>query len=174
MQLSNIDASLSHGLFVAGKKMSFLCFATSLLLLLPLLTIIMLIIPGIEWERKMIIALVMGNLLFISLFILIINLIAGYKKLEKKVVLWLEDAIRLRALTMRLDKVSLAYKPFQIQVNFEFDGRMYQRVSAPGNVIKGYHKIFSRYGDREINILYSPKYDEVLIIKDCMTDNGNK
>lgn len=31
---------------------------------------------------------------------------------------------------------------------------------------EGYVGCFNKYADREVNILYSPKFDEVMILKD--------
>jgi len=124
---------------------------------------------GMDWNEDMVIALIGGNMFCVFYASVFLYAIVSNNKLNKKITLWLEDAIQLRAFTMRLDTISLKYKPYQLQVNFEFDGKIYQRISAPGNIIKGYHKIFKKYADRYINILYSPKYDEVLILKDTKT-----
>ena len=32
--------------------------------------------------------------------------------------------------------------------------------------LKGYHSIWSKYANKELRILYSPKYDQVMILKD--------
>ena len=56
----------------------------------------------------------------------------------------------------------------KIQVAFEFNGQKYSHLSGdnPNKIEKGYERIWVKYADREINILYSPTYDQVLILKD--------
>ncbi len=63
----------------------------------------------------------------------------------------------------------------KLRVEFFYQGEKHVQVSGEkwpyvkiisGLEGLGYHKVFKNYEGREINILYSPKYDEVLILAD--------
>lgn len=57
------------------------------------------------------------------------------------------------------------FRTSAIKVKFKYDGKVYNKLST----YKGYTSylaIYNKYADREILIAYSPKYDEVMILKD--------
>jgi len=170
MKMSKIAASLSHGNFIAGKKMALLCFALIISLLSPLITIIMLIIPGVEWDRQIIITLSICNIMFISFFTVLVFIMVKNNKLKKKIIIWLEDAIEVRAYSRKTGENRLGIQPkaTKIQVSFKVADTNIIRDST-GKVFggcEGYLGTYTKYADRKINILYSQKHDQILILKD--------
>ncbi|MDE6557492.1 MAG: hypothetical protein K2K39_00135 [Clostridia bacterium] len=92
---------------------------------------------------------------------------------RKEIIVWLEDAVELEAYSTSIADIDsgVSQTMARIQVEFEFNGERLSRVSE-GRMIgekdspDGYHVIWTDYADRKIKILYSPKYDQVLVLKD--------
>ena len=84
---------------------------------------------------------------------------------------WLNDAVHLKANCICVAK---DFQPngmfpldiYKIKVNFKYNGKHYSRVSENDGWQKGYSTIWNKFAGRSIDILYSPKYDQVLILKD--------
>lgn len=111
----------------------------------------LLIIGGVTWV--------------LALALLVVNL--HVKKCVKK---WMDDAVKLKATTENgVDSfLESAYSPFvgrSIKLTFIFNKKKYIKVSKT-NIFNGTSWAFCKYIGREIDILYSPKYDEVMIVKD--------
>ena len=92
-------------------------------------------------------------------------------KTKKKIKVWLQDAVSLMAHSKSIEvKHSfLAMPQYRIEVDFIYNDQLFIRRS--GNPEKnhrsnGLDTIYRRYTNREINILYSPSYDEIMIVKD--------
>lgn len=174
MNITNIEASLKHGRLFTGKWIIILRFGLGVGLLFPFLTILMLIITltiGMDWTYEMIFSMIGGNIFGLCILLVYILCIVRNEKLKQKISLWLENSVQVKAYSRSIGSVRLGIQPKQvkIQVDFMIDGKQYSRVSAGkmlGGGPEGYHKIWAYYADREIDILYSEKYDEVLILKD--------
>ena len=55
----------------------------------------------------------------------------------------------------------------RIKVNFKYNGKHYSRLSENDESIhRGYGSFWKKFAGKSIDILYSPKYDQVLILKD--------
>lgn len=100
-------------------------------------------------------------------------LIVRDKKLKKDVKLYLENAVLLEAQTKDIGSLSI-YRRFydgtKIRVSFRYNGKVITKESGnpekTGRINNGYDKIFWKYINQKINILYSPKYDQVMFLKD--------
>ena len=79
----------------------------------------------------------------------------------------MEDAVELYAYSEELSKIGmlLQVSETKIRVKFQWEGRNYVRISGNGKR-KAYQKVFTKYANRYIRILYSPKYDQIMILKD--------
>ncbi|GHV02932.1 hypothetical protein FACS1894211_15200 [Clostridia bacterium] len=82
------------------------------------------------------------------------------------------------AYSSKIDEVrSVVWQPkaIKIQVRFKIAGQQHKKEST-AKVLggwKGYLGAYKKYADGEIRILYSPKYDEGLIVKDNLRNpNG--
>ena len=91
-------------------------------------------------------------------------------KLRTKIKLWLEDAIECNVQSKRIDTTGPSVifaantivpmrRMCKIQIQFGYNGKKIKKISD-------YARIFGFYADREISILYSEKYNQVLILKD--------
>ncbi len=102
--------------------------------------------------------------------ILFLTLLIKNEKRRKEVQLWLEDAIIVKAQSKNADCLyQFGVSCPKIQVDFTIDGVQYNRQSKSIGTKtnkQGYHHFWSKYADREITIAYSPKYDEVMVLKD--------
>lgn len=80
------------------------------------------------------------------------------------------DAIETVAMANIVDTFihNIIFTQVKISVTFVIDGKAYTRISGEKNsnrFLNGYDKIFGRYVNRKIRILYSRKFDRVLILK---------
>ena len=84
--------------------------------------------------------------------------------IRSKIKLWQADAVKLSAKTNEAD---FDYSRFcvAIAVRFEYHDKKMRKVSGRHGHLN-YDPVFLKYRNRKINILYSPKYDEVMILKD--------
>ncbi|MDE7296709.1 MAG: hypothetical protein K2N84_05530 [Clostridia bacterium] len=102
--------------------------------------------------------------------ILFLIMLIKNETMRKKVQLWLEDAVIVKAQSKNADRLyQFGVSCPKIQVNFVIDGVQYNRQSKSIGTKtnkQGYHHFWSKYADREITIAYSPKYDEVMILND--------
>lgn len=89
--------------------------------------------------------------------------------LKKKMMLWMQDAVCLTAHSKTLDRRN--HPPhlpeYAIEIDFVYNDRLIiKRSGNPEKSKSRYDTIFGYYTNREIKILYSPSYDEVMILKD--------
>jgi len=171
MQISNVGASLSQGKFLDKKQLYILYLGMIAFLLFPLITIIMQFIPQIEWDSQIIITMVGSDMMFLFFLSIYAFVLKKNNQLRKKIIIWLEDAIEINAYSKKIGENRLGFQPkaVKIQVTFMLNGKTYIRESTVKvfGGEKGYLGTYKKYADREIRILYSPKYDEVLILKDA-------
>ena len=169
MDVANIDVSLSQGRLLVKKDFVLLAISMVISCLLPLLTLVLPFTSEMEWESDVIIAMVLGDLFSIALMGLTIFLIVKDKKVKSKVRLWLEDAIRVRAIANYVGEVRFGgpAKATKIQVDFVLDGKHYYKESTVKLLggQAGYNSAFNKYANKHVKIMYSPKYDEVMIVK---------
>lgn len=139
--------------------------------LFPLLTLAMLISP-FEWTAISIFSMIGCNLLGLSCFVVLpLCLILKDRRKRNKVRLWLEDAVELPA---RTKSFGIKYRTFfelprglRFEVRFKFESRKYVRsfTARKLGAEDCYEAGLEEYADREVRILYSPRYDEVMILK---------
>ena len=163
--LIEIKATLKYGRFVQGWRIILLYIIVFITCIMPLTTIIMLISSfyGIfSWEKDMLFGILFGNVFSILLGAICIYYLYHYKKVIKCVKLWLSDAVPINAKVARIDVLDSRYKPYQIKVEFSYNGKKYTYISEPGNFFIGYRKIFLRFIKKDCEILYSPKFEQVM------------
>ncbi|MDE7182845.1 MAG: hypothetical protein K2O41_07495 [Clostridia bacterium] len=87
--------------------------------------------------------------------------------IKSKIKLWQADAVKLGAYSEKLFSDFSFSGGFKvaIRVRFKYSDKRYNRVSGGKCKVESFWG-FSKYSDRKISILYSPKYDEVMILKD--------
>ena len=168
MSVFDIDISLNLGQLIYGRKWWWIIALFVLAGMLSICTLIMLFMP-INFTVEIICCLVGCNLLSLCILIFAVYLVVKDFNIKSKVKMWLNDAVVLKAYSIK----TMEYKSFffpkacTIDVKFSFNGINYiksSNVKTFGGKI-GYLTTFEKYADREIDIAYSPKFDEVLIIK---------
>lgn len=91
----------------------------------------------------------------------------------KKVKLWIEDAVILTASSKSIGNANMPSdmfhrKAIKLRVTFKFQNKIITKESGKKahSPLNGYTPLFRKYANRKIQILYSPKFDQVMIIKD--------
>lgn len=173
LKLQDIDASLTYGqIFTAKVWKSLFIFMYVSCGLVGICIIVMLIGVPLTigtYSSDDIIVLVCGSISVFILFSLAVLLDKFFKKGKKKATLWLEDAVVLEAYAKSIGQTlhvrnMIMRTATALEVSFEYDDKRCVRQST----YKGkplYLAVFTKYADRKILITYSPKYDEVMLIK---------
>ena len=170
MRNYKIIASLAY-----GKKypIGFLVFLILALLLATALMLLSIICAILYAEYAALAALVLPFIV-IPAFLCLIVLISKENKDIKK---WEEDAVLLSAQAIEAGSIRNPFfgrTKFKIAIKFIFDGRKIVQDSEKENKRKksiwvnmypGYDEVFRKFIGRSIQILYSPKYEKVLLIK---------
>ena len=161
MKLDCVDISLSLGQLFWKKQLNIVIALFILSLVFPILTIIMLIC-AIVWNYQIIIFISSIDCLSLLLMIYFLCLIIKDKSNKKKVNVWLKDAVMLNASSKVIEtkKIFFLWNGLKVKISFSFNNRVIRIVNHKHIVT------LKQYVNRKINILYSPKYDEVLILKD--------
>lgn len=168
MKITDVDVSLSHGQYFR-KRFIIVYIGMAVCCFFPILTVIMLALQ-LEWDMQMIVAMALGNVGSIAFLAVLIYIKIKNDKLKNKIKLWLADAVELKAYSTKIEEHKMGFQPIatKIQVEFDYADKHY-KIESTYQVFGGYKGCvgcFNKYADREINILYSPKYDEVMILRD--------
>lgn len=173
--IRSIDASLLYGQFFSGKWAAFLYaqFFAHIGILITCFIYYLLVKFGIEDGEAVLSMICCSILLGIALAIIGFILLKNFN-LKKKILLWLKDAVELTAETIVLDSFKTFGHPFaetKLLVKFVYKRETITRTSEDKTKKdhwykrNGYFKVLSKYGNKTIKILYSPFYDQVLILK---------
>lgn len=174
MELSRISGTLEKGRFYSGGLLKFLYFSTIMGALVVLFTILA-GIANIKTEGviNVVVIIFMAFVLFGGVTAIFLYIIKKNKKLEKEIKIYLQDAVLLEAQTEDIGSLSASrrfYDGTKIRVSFEYEGKVITKESGSlkktGKITNGYDKVFWKYINRTINILYSPQYDQVMFLKD--------
>lgn len=105
----------------------------------------------------------------------LVNLIKHHRY-RKAIGRWMQDAVPYTVFAEKVDEDGIEYRwehpspGVRIVVRFRYQGRRITRFSGAGrnglNTREGYYPGWNKYCNREIDILYSPKYDQVIVLKD--------
>lgn len=111
---------------------------------------------------------------FLSVPCVLLFLIIRNEKIRKHILVWIDDAVELSAYCKNIGvKHWIGIQLTKLQVEFNINGVTYVRTTDIerrslfnfGRPL-GFLASMSKYADKSIKILYSPKYDEVMILKD--------
>ena len=106
------------------------------------------------------VGVIISLLLSLYVYLLVRNI-----KDNNNIKTWLEDAVMLHATISKVGLYDRRYQPYQIAVTFEYNHKKQVKISLKGDKFFAYGNYFSRYKNGAIKIYYSPRYDEVMIIK---------
>lgn len=166
-----IVASLRYGRLISGWLLGLFIFSCVLdvggiLFSIIIYTLIRLgIIPPDEDE----IILLYFGIVFVLCLALSLFFLIRRAMLKKKMMLWRQDAVYLTAhsKTLGVKNNPPALPAYAIEIDFVYNERLIiKRSGNPEKPKSGYDPIFGHYANREIKILYSPSYDQVMILKD--------
>lgn len=166
---SDIDASLSYGqIFLSQAWIVMLIFILVCTVLFCIGYICYIVTSVIENNIDMILVIIPG-IVFIGFVVLCTFLFLRMSKEKHKATLWLEDAIVLEAYAKSVGQTlhvrnMIARTATAIEVSFEYDDKQCVRQSAYKDKPL-YLAVYTKYADKKILIAYSPKYDEVMLIK---------
>lgn len=178
--LSKIIFILNNGHFEGySRKKVFLAFSAvvGVFLGLIILSVTMISIEQVNNSRPIgeFIGLIVGFVVAFSLLPAIwLIIILRNEKIRNKVAVWIQDAILINAYAKNIGtKYWIGVPLIKLQVEFELGGIKYVRTTETeqrslfdiGRPV-GYFAHLSKYSNRQIKILYSPKYDQVMILKD--------
>lgn len=174
MELSKISGTLEKGRFYSGGLLKFLYFST----IICALVVPLAIAAGIaniktEGVANVIVIIIMASVLFGGVAAIFLYIIKKNENLKKEIKIYLQDAVLLEAQTKDVGSLSV-YRRFydgtKIRVSFRYNGKVITKESGNpkkiGRINNGYDKVFWKYINRTINILYSPQYEQVMFLKD--------
>ncbi len=173
VKLSHIDATLDRGRFLGRSLLGLLIAVIVFYLLLAAIVMTVIIVGGKADAAEILgisIEILCGGAIFICpcAWYLIRN--ERLKRVIEKCIAD-SDAAVLAASAKDYDVSgsARATQGSKITVNFEYNGEKYTRSSGQyGKTMlkNGYDKVFNNYVNKEILILYSPKYNQILLIKE--------
>ena len=173
MEISKVSATLEKGRLFSKGILVLLYIGNISVFFVFLIGLLMAVTNFLENGNAQGILFLCCSLLFCGIFIGGFTfLIVRDKKLKKDVKLYLENAVLLEAQTKDIGSLSI-YRRFydgtKIRVSFRYNGKVITKESGNPEKAKrinnGYDKIFWKYINQKINILYSPQYDQVMFIK---------
>ncbi|MDE7395855.1 MAG: hypothetical protein K2M95_07035 [Clostridiales bacterium] len=179
--LSRVVGTLKHGRFYGDKKKHIFIIYGILASFCVLGAVFNLVLASMDRARSSqpmpMLEFVFGAVL-VTICLLLPVIIAGLsilhnEKIRKELILWVEDAIETDAYAKEIGRQFPAFSPaiVKIRVSFKINGMQFLRESIAGPIgafswQKGHQAIWRKYANRSIQILYSPKYDQVMVLKD--------
>lgn len=169
-----IVATLSYGRFLSGFLFALIIAALILgiILFLTMSIIALLMVVNIIEYTSDDLPILIGTTIIALCDILIMSYFLYKRSFQrKKIIEWLADAVQLRAHSRAIDIFKMIFHPADVELEVKFIYENIRHVKNSSNLTdilhkKGHDKIFRYFADREINILYSPSFDEVIILKD--------
>lgn len=178
--LSNIAVSLAYGAFEGSNRKKLIIAYVMLVIIFCSAIILGVILLSIEYINNPnsslpvfiggILSIIIGFSLVICVFSVLVH---RNEEIRKQILLWIEDAIELNAYSRNIGtEKNLLSTLVKLQVEFKYDGIRYVRTSenehrsliSLGRPV-GYFAGVSMFADKNVKILYSPKYDQVMILK---------
>lgn len=184
IDLSEVVATLKHGEFDGARRksnniafllISCICFS---------LMIIFAIVFSLEQAKNpepietfvtTLVFTLLGLCLMTGIFLF---LFFRNKRIEKEIIRCEEDAVEVYASTKKVGDSydasnplgELVYGPTleKIQIDFKIEGKHFTKVSGKSGKLgtsDGFARIWTKYTGKPIRILYSRKFDQVILLK---------
>ncbi len=161
--MEQVVASLKFGR-IWKKSALFLWIMETMGLMLVTYSFWNLVGETIDWVG-FVLLFVVGLFFAIIAFVFLLKNFLLINKCKK----WLQDAVLLKARTKGIKHpnniVPEDFGRIKLEITFIYNKKKIKKFSGTKST-NGYDLIFSRFADKDINILYSPKFDEVMILKD--------
>lgn len=165
--MKDIAGTLSFGAIYTGwvKWLMIFLFVSSLALM------IFASIIAFVLDSEMLIVGAISALFSICFFIPIAINFKNCKRIKE----CLKDAVRLKAFaraisTSMTHTLVFRQRTTKLAVSFEYNNKTVVMESGkkdvPCSIVNGYSSLFNKYANKELTILYSPRYNEVIILKE--------
>ncbi len=130
-KLSDIEVSLSQGQLYGTKHFIVLCLAFVSSSLLIIVAIVSLVLSCIEWDIFIVLVCIICIIIGVGFLSVSIYCFVKDRKIKRRVVIWLEDAVKTSALSSKVDEFRAGLQPLsvKIQVQFSLNGVTYVRDS---------------------------------------------
>ncbi|MDE7182847.1 MAG: hypothetical protein K2O41_07505 [Clostridia bacterium] len=151
--------TFKYGGYESKKTRVVLIAVPSALILLSLIIFLVLSFFSLTDALYSLILFVIGLAVLVPIVIVLVK----NTKHDKEISVWLEDEnlFETTAIPWEFSSQLIGFGVYyRFGVDFEKDGASYRKISS------GYDAFYKRIKDTQVNILYSPKYDEVMILKD--------
>ena len=175
-EYKKIGASLQYGIVFTKKWRRLTWIFLSCCIIVPITSIFYLFLLGAGVEsfaEDIVVSLVGGNIVTLLCAGIYEFLLFKQYRLKKAIYLWFDDMIELNADTRSIDKKYWFGVSTKLKIEFCYDKKKYSFQSGePAGKFdwlinnNGYFKVLTKYADRKVKILFSPKYEQILILKD--------
>ncbi len=154
-----------------GRNMPLHIVITGILaiLLSCIMLILLIVFIIIDRELSLLLALFFPSIAIVGCSIFMEYIVRA----KKAIALWKEDAVELEGYCIRAKNSKVKINgAIQISITFKYGEKNITRISGyregkeDFNCNIGYAKWFKRYDNKYVKILYSPRYDEVMILKE--------
>ena len=174
-----VAGSLEYGVVFGRRWQTMFSFGIAAFLLAAGVWIVLIFTEGrAEGAGGLAVVFILNALMYIGFATWFVVLLVKNQRLLKKIKVWMQDAVPYTVFAEKADedrtgvhRVRHYITPaVRIAVRFRYQGRRITRFSGEGqkgvNTRDGYSPGWYKYCNREIDILYSPKYDQVIVLKD--------
>ena len=177
--LLRIGMTASLGSFAWGKKsrliIGTLVYLSVLVIIFGGIIIAFFFLENPSFNDFMIIVLGIIFVFIVALMPLICIFLV-FSKRKKKILIWLEDAIEGEGITKTIGKRKwmIVASLIKLKIEFTVNGVKYERYTGDEKVSPywnyhandGYYSGIEKFADKQVKVLYSPKYGEVMILND--------
>lgn len=111
MKISDVESSLSLGNILNSKQLVGLYFAIGICSLFPAITLLLVIIPEVEWTTPLIVLFSLADTIAVSFLGVLIYIKIKDTRVKNKVANWLKDSIVLLAYCKIIDEIRLGIQP---------------------------------------------------------------
>lgn len=178
IDLSRIAGLLSYGSFMGDSRKKVISLTVAIVFICLFVLALAVIRLSIDFTNSSIsvLSFVSGLISFIIglsvLPIFTVFIVVKNERIRNEVELWVADSVEVTANATSVGtKRKYFFPATKLQIDFVINGIHYSRTSdsrkTKGNNFEGgYYYIWSKYADRKVKILYSLKYDQVMVLKD--------
>lgn len=170
-----IRASLHHGQVLHKGMMCifvFLIVVSTMTLIIAFAVIASYCCSGKTFQSSDITVLAGASIIAFLTLCGSIIVISNRLALKKNIYLWLNDAVELCATAIVIDSIGWGlFASTKLEVTFIYNDRLYSFCSGDpldnSHIFirsKGYYRVLSRYADKNVTILFSPTYNEILFL----------
>lgn len=163
-----IEGVLDQGIILRNGRLAVLWMVLLFPLLFPIITLcvgITVWVGAMEWDKYVVGGLVGANLFGLICFVPSLYVLIKNIKLKKSLEIWLEDSEMVNAHILRRDLIDVNSVSRQLEVNFVFQEQAIIMRSTDNLMSKYKNKWFLKYADKNVEVLYSPKFRKIIFYK---------